>query len=78
MHGEASLWGKKTWNVSGCLETGGVEELEVTGEQDKSKTMWELMGEVRDGDCLFVFVWEVFLRGKFQRNFIIIPKLRWA
>lgn len=34
MHGEASLWGKKTWNVSGCLETGGLEELEVTGEQD--------------------------------------------
>lgn len=25
---------KKMWNVSGCLETGGVEELEVTGERD--------------------------------------------
>lgn len=31
------------------------------------------MGDVRDGDCLFV--WEVFLTGKFQRNFIIILKL---
>lgn len=26
----------------------------------------------------FFLVWDVFLTGNFQRNFIIIPKLRWA
>lgn len=78
MHGEANLRGEKNVECIGLLgnrrrggagSDWGTELKQHNVGTNGRSSRWGLP---------FCFVWEVYLRGKFQRNFITIPKLRWA